>query len=172
MNVRSFERTVMIGLTLVLLAGTGAYLGSAVLKVLENRESLFDARREVVSFRASGLYEAREGSIDGSRRKLEELRKKMYVTEGSEPYFLRFLQPTAPGLAASVRMRGASADPLPSGARIVPIEIDLDGGFPETVAYLNALDRGPYLLVVDRISVSSAEEGGVTGRIEGHFYLR
>lgn len=75
----------------------------------------------------------------------------------------------------SVKFDVHAAQPIESAqASVVPFLIEVEGVYPAVVAYLNALDRSPWLLVVDEVRVSAADGEGVSARaaVAGYAYWR
>ena len=154
----------VFALTAAMIGASAGFLAYAVCGIEILRESRLNS--VLVQARLTRLH-----SEDGR----PILRGGLFVTKENMEDVLRFLRNEDAGArvrSAELEMR--SAEPIEAAeAYIVPFRVDLSGDFPAVTAYLNALDRAPWMLVPAEVRiVRDTGAGGTKAEIDGFAYWR
>ncbi|HTM68964.1 MAG TPA: GspMb/PilO family protein [Candidatus Binatia bacterium] len=107
--------------------------------------------------------------VRNSIASLAETKKKLgtfssiALQEGKELDFVRALETAAgsAGVQQQLSLETVNQKDLSSWEKEIPVKIEVQGPYPNVLAYLNAVERTPYLLVVNGIQIAPPRSGSV-----------
>ena len=168
---------VIIALGVAIIVASVAYLTFAFLQLRMTLNRIDGMKLTVAASRDVWGPEIQDGDFERNGGILRDITDRLYVTERTQPDFLRYLSETS-GQPLDVRVE---MDPVESNvsdavpSRRAPLLIRLSGSFPEIVGYLNRLDLSPWLVVAESVDVDSAgtTDGSlVKAEIAGYVYWK
>ncbi len=174
MTVGKSERVIIV-LGVAIIVVSVAYLTFAFLQLRLTLNRIDGMKRTTAADRDVWGPEIRDGDFERNGGILRDLNGRLYVTERTQPDFLRSLSETS-GQSLDIRVEMDPVESQVIGAapwRRAPLLIRLSGPFPEIVGYLNRLDMSSWLVVAESVDIDSAgttDERSVNAEIAGYVY--
>lgn len=85
------------------------------------------------------------------------------LQEGKELDFVRALETAArtAGVEQKLSLETVNQKDLSGWEKEVPVKIEVQGPYPAVLAYLNAIERSPYLMIVTSLQITQPRSGAV-----------
>lgn len=113
-----------------------------------------------------------------TKRRLGAL-SSVALQDGRELEFVTALETAAngAGVEQKLTLETANQKELSAWEREIPVKIEVKGDYPKVLAYLNAVERLPFVIIVDsiqvatpRVTTGATREGMVEANINGTVY--